>query len=260
MSFWSFIGLVGKKEFDELQSNISMLIEENRLLREDNKKLFELIIDENDKCVEKMAQQLLNEHDVINVSIQDTHVKMENLLEVMGNTHRAIEELKLLQNANYNETVIRITNYQQGLSDFITKIDKEINGICYVIQEALEENEKGIIENIQTTQEQILSNINSTLTEIKNKGADIKIVLEGMKEQDEKMARHILINKDILNDNASRLLRIVDKFTNIDKQTDSIEEIQNKVIVLVESVQNLWTIMKLVLVDSLVSDMDSLTK
>lgn len=83
--------------------------------------------------------------------------------------------------------------------------------------------------------------------------------LEEMREQDEKVVQHILKIKEILNDNASRLLNVADKFEDIDKRTESVEEIHSMVVTLAESVQNLWTIMKLVWVDSLISDIDSLT-
>ncbi len=83
--------------------------------------------------------------------------------------------------------------------------------------------------------------------------------LEEMREQDEKAVQHILKIKEILNDNASRLLNVADKFEDIDKRTESVEEIHSMVVTLAESVQNLWTIMKLVWVDSLISDIDSLT-
>lgn len=202
MSFWSFIGLVGKKEFSELQSNVSSLIEENRLLREDNKRLFQLITDVNDKCVEKMTQQLQNEQKVLTGSILDVRSDIEKLVETLGTTY---------------------------------------------------------VENIHSAQELCIANIKSILEKINNIDSSVMANLEEMREQDEKTVQHILKIKEILNDNAGRLLNVVDKFEDIDKQTEPVEEIHSTVVTLAESVQNLWMIMKLVWVDSLISDIDSLT-
>lgn len=208
MSFWSFIGLPGKKEFEELQINISSLIEENRLLREDNKRLFQLIKDENGKCIEEMKQQFQDEQKVI--------------------------------------------------SDSITKLDKDVNDICDEMQKQSGSDAKEIIENIHNTQELLATNINSLLEEMKNYDTSVLTNLGEVKGQNEKTVQHILMNKEILNDNASKLLNIVDKFEDIDKQVDSVEEIHSKIVTLAESVQNLWTITKLIWVDSLISDIDTL--
>lgn len=259
MSFWSFIGLVGKKEFSELQSNVSSLIEENRLLREDNKRLFQLITDVNDKCVEKMTQQLQNEQEVLTGSILDVRSDIEKLVETLGTTHRELEELISSYDRKYDDIVNSISNYQQRVFDSISKLDKEVKGICDEMQKLLGLNTGEIVENIHSAQELCIANIKSILEKINNIDSGVMANIEEMREQDEKTVQHILKIKEILNDNAGRLLNVVDKFEDIDKQTESVEEIHSTVVTLAESVQNLWMIMKLVWVDSLISDIDSLT-
>lgn len=259
MSFWSFIGLVGKKEFSELQSNVSSLIEENRLLREDNKRLFQLITDVNDKCVEKMTHQLQNEQEVLTGSILDVRSDIEKLVETLGTTHRELEELISSYDTKYDDIVNSISNYQQRVFDSISKLDKEVKGICDEMQKLLGLNTGEIVENIHSAQESCIANIKSILEKINNNDSSVMANLEEMREQDEKTVQHILKIKEILNDNAGRLLNVVDKFEDIDKQTESVEEIHSTVVTLAESVQNLWMIMKLVWVDSLISDIDSLT-
>ncbi len=259
MGFWSFIGLVGKKEFSELQSNVSSLIEENRLLREDNKNLFQLITDVNDKCVEKMTQQLQNEQEVLAGSILDVRSDIGKLAETLGTTHRELEELISSYDTKYDDIVNSISNYQQRVLDSISKLDKEVKGICDEMQKLLGVSTGEIIENIHGAQELCIENIKSILEKIKNNDSSVMANLEEMREQDEKAVQHILKIKEILNDNASRLLNVADKFEDIDKRTESVEEIHSMVVTLAESVQNLWTIMKLVWVDSLISDIDSLT-
>lgn len=259
MSFWSFIGLVGKKEFSELQSNVSSLIEENRLLREDNKRLFQLITDVNDKCVEKMTQQLHNEREVLTGSILDVRSDIEKLVETLGTTHRELEELISLYDTKYDDIVNSISNYQQRVYDSISKFDKEVKGICDEMQKLWGVNTGEIVENIHSAQELCIAYIKNILEKINNIDSSVMANLEEIREQDEKTVQHILKIKEILSDNAGRLLNVVDKFEDIDKQTESVEEIHSTVVTLAESVQNLWMIMKLVWVDSLISDIDSLT-
>lgn len=258
MSFWSFIGLAGKKEISELQANVSSLIEENRLLREDNNRLFQLITEGNDKCVEKMTQQLQNEQAVLNGSILDVRSDIGQVVEKIGITQRAFEEFKSSYDTKHEEIVNSITIYQQRVFDSISKLDNEVKSICDEMQKILGIYTGEIVDHIHSAQELCIVNIKSILENINKCDSHVMANLEEMREQDEKNIQHIYRIKEILDDNASMLLNAADKFENIDKQTESVEEIHSSVVSLAESVQNLWMIMKLVWVDSLLSDIDSL--
>lgn len=258
MSFWSFIGLVGKKEFSELQSNVSSLIEENRLLREDNKRLFQLITDANDKCVEKMTQQLQNEQAVLNGLILDVRSDIGQVVEKIEIAKSVLEEFKSSYDIKHEETVNNITIYQQRVFDSISKLDNEVKSICDEMQQILGRNTGEIVEHIHSAQEMCIANIKSILENINKCDSRVMTNLEEMREQNEKDIQHIHRIKEILDDNSNILLNAADKFENIDKQTESVEEIYRSVVSLSESVQNLWMIMKLVWVDSILSDIDSL--
>lgn len=258
MSFWSWIGLAGKKEINELQSNIFTLIEENRLLREDNKKLFELIVDEKDKCVVEMKKQLQYERDALMDSVQNINTEVSSLIEAMGCTCGDLEEIKTLQNTNCDEIVNRVTNSQQKLTDSIEKSEKVFKGICDEFQKISEEKKKDIVENIQTARSMCLTSMESLLAETRKNDADLLAPLGKIKEQNEELMHYIYSNKEVLSENTNRLMSIVEQVGNIDKHTGSLEEIQSNLAALAESVQYLWTIMKLVWVDSVLSDIDGL--
>lgn len=258
MSFWSFIGLAGNKEISELQANVSSLIEENRLLREDNYRLFQLITDGNDKCIEKMTQQLQNEQAVLNGSILDVRSDFGEIVENIGLIQRALEEFKSSYDTKHEEIVNGITIYQQRVFDSISKLDMEVKGICDEMQKILGINTREIVEQIHGSQEICIANIKSILENINKYDSRVIDNLKEMREQDEKNIQHIHRIREMLDDNASMLLNTADKFENIDKQTESVEEIHNSVVSLTDFTQNLWMIMKLVWVDSLLSDLDSL--
>lgn len=259
MSFWSFIGLVGKREFSELQSNVSTLIEENRLLREDNKRLFQLITDVNDKCVEKMTKQLHDEQEVLIGSILDVRSDIEILRGKFGETHVELQKIISAYDTRSDDIVNVISNSQQRVYASISRLDKEIEGICDEMQKLWGVNTGEIVASIHSSQELCISNIKNILERINGFDLNVMANLEEMKQQDERTVQNLLKLKETLNDNAGRLLNVVDKFEVIDEQTESVKEIHSTVVVLAESVQNLWMIMKLVWVDSLISDIDSLT-
>lgn len=260
MSFWSFIGLTGTKEIAELQSEVSSMIEENRLLRKDNKHLLHLISEKNAEYIEIMTQQHQNEQQLLTDSILNIHTEIKQINVNIGHILQGLEEIKLLQDKNQEEIANKIIYHHQTLYDLIIKIDQEIGDIYNRLEQDSDQNKKDMMNHIRIMQEQWKIDSNKLLSEIKNHDIDALLILKELKDKNKELENHILSNKDILKNQAVNLLNINEQYKYIDKKTNSIENIQNKLTILAESVHYLWMIMKLVWVDSVISDIDSLTK
>ncbi len=258
MGFWSWIGLAEKKEIAELQSSVRLLIEENQLLREDNKKLFEYISASKNKCVDEVLQQLRIERECISISLQVTNSEIGGLAETIDCIQGEINELKTLQNSNYDEIVKRLVDFQQNVIEIIEVLKKLIKFELDGFQKKSEENKNVIIESFRTHHEMYLSTVENMLAEMKKSDTELSNCLSRIKEQNDGIVQDVLTNKEILTNNSDQLANLAALSGSIDRKTDSIEEMQRKTGLLAESVQNLWAIMKAIWVDSVLSDIDSM--
>lgn len=232
MGFWSWIGLAEKKGITELKSSVDLLIEENQLLREENKKLFEYITDSKNKCVDDIMQQLRCEREAVYDSLKVTCSEIQGLTETIDCIQSKIDELKMLQNTSYDEIVKS--------------------------QKKFEDNKNVIAESFRIHQEMYLSSSENILEEMKKYDTELMNCLSRIQKQNDKIILDVLADKDLLSSNSVRLADIAKLSGNIDRKADSIEKIHSKVALLAESVQNLWTIMKAIWVDSVLSDIDSM--
>lgn len=221
MSFWSWIGLVEKKDVIELQSNINTLIEQNQQLREDNKKICECVGAVKDKCLEDITQQFNMEYNRINKMFQNTDTQINNLKEVIEQIQEKINEINELQNTNYRDELKYISDLHNNVDEMFSKLKNMIIEEGDKSKKILEEKNINIIDNIQKYQNMYVENTEKLLEEMRKD------------------------NTNIEND--------------LNEKNSSLIEMKNQMNILAESIQNLWTATKLIWVDSLLSDLDSIS-
>lgn len=235
------------------------MTEENRLLREDNKNLLQLVSEKNAECIEIMTQQHQNEQQIFADSILSIHTEIKQITQNITNMVLRLKENKLLQEKNHKEIVNKVTHHQQTLHDLIIKQNQEMNDICKSIEQHSIQNKKDMINHTDILQEQWQTDLNNLAANIKNYDTDVRSMLKDIINSNEELLKYVLDNKDILLDQGNQLLNMTQQYSHITKQTDSIEDIQNKIVDLAGTVHQLWMIMKLVWVDTVISDIDSLT-
>ena len=258
MSFWSWIGLADKKEIIELQLSINSLIEENRYLREDNAKLLNHIAEVKDKCLEEILQKLEAGKNSISESIQITNSGIENLAEYIKIVQKEVEELKYLQNSQYGGLIEKMVDFQQNAVNLNEKIRDQIRLEHDDIRGDLEEKEKIILQRLQANNDIYLANDERLSAEIRKYDAELRDILLVIKEQNDEEHQNVCSVNEVLNSNSIKMEKIEDASVYMKNKMDSITEIQSKVIMLADSVQNLWTLMKAIWVDSVLSDLDSI--
>lgn len=231
MGFWSWIGLAEKKDIRELQSSVNLLIEENRLLKEANKDLAELITDSGNGCVEKVLQQMEREKESVLHSLQGTYSVIKEIQDTASSIQNGICDLKSLQKTYYDETEKKSYVFQQKVIELQEGLKKEIDAEGTAFRKESEENKNAIVESIRSNQDMYLSAVESGLEEIKKYDTELMNCLDRIKTQNDGIARDVQTDKELL---------------------------QNKIELIADSMQQLWAIMKAIWVDSVLSDIDSL--
>lgn len=221
MSFWSWIGLVEKKDVIELQSNINTLIEQNQQLREDNKKICECVGAVKDKCLEEITQQFNMEYNRINKMFQNTDTQINNLKEVIEQIQERINEINEFQNTYYSDELKYISNLHNSTDEMFSKLQNMITDEGNRSKKILEEKNMNIIDSIQKYQNIYVENTEKLLEEMRKDNT--------------------YIEKDL------------------NEKNSSLIEMKNQMNVLGDSIQNLWTATKLIWADSVLSDLDSIS-
>ena len=217
MGFWSLIGLVEKKDIRELQSSVNLLIEENKLLKEANKDLAELITDSGNGCVENVLQQMERDTENMLHSLQGTYSVIKEIQDTVSSIQNEICDIKSLQKKFHDETEKKSDVFQQKVIELQEGLKKEIDVESTAFRKTSEENTNAIVESIRSNQEMYFSAVESGLEEIKKYDTELMNCLDRIKTQNDGIARDVQTDKELL---------------------------QNKVELIADSMQQLWSIMK----------------
>ena len=230
MSFWSWIGLADKKEISLLQSEMSFLREENKVLQEQNRRLFEYIEENGRKNRDIIVGEISNIREQNEKYRQLFQAGCNDIQDKIDGTEKSVLE-KLQTNSDVT------TKENNTVLDGIAGVSKLLDDIVGEISNIREQNEKyrqlfqagcnDIQDKIDGTEKSVLEKLqtNSDVTTKENSA-----VLDGIAA-------------------VSKLL---------DEKMDNMDTFREDLSSLAESVKYLWTIMKAVWVDSVLSDMDSL--
>lgn len=258
MSFWSWIGLADKKRVGELQLSINSLIEENQLLREDNTKLLNCFAEAKDNYLEEILQKIEASNSSISEAIQIINSGIKNITESIRIVQKEVGELKSLQSSQYEALIEKIISFQQNVINLNERIRNQIKLGYDNIKGDSEEKKKIILERLQANNDVTLDNSERLSAEIRKYDTELGDILRKINEQNEEVYENVCSINEVLNNNSIKIEKIEDVSINMKNKTDSITEIQSKLVALADSVQNLWTIMKAIWVDSVLSDLDSI--
>lgn len=258
MGFWSWIGLADKKRVSELQLSINSLIQENQLLREDNTKLLNYFAEAKDNYLEEILQKIEASNSSILESIQITNSGIKNITESIRIAQKEVGELKSLQNSQYGALIEKIVTFQQNVINLNERIRNQIKLGYDDIKGDSEEKKKIILERLQANNDVSLDNSERLSAEIRKYDTELGDILCKINEQNEEVYQNVCSINEVLNNNSIKIEKIEDVSINMKNKTDTITEIQSKLVALADSVQNLWTIMKVIWVDSVLSDLDSI--
>ena len=230
MSFWSWIGLADKKEISLLQSEMSFLREENKVLQEQNRRLFEYIEENGRKNRDIIVGEISNIREQNEKYRQLFQAGCNDIQDKIGGTEKSVLE-KLQTNSDVT------TKENNTVLDGIAGVSKLLDDIV------------GEISNIREQNEKYRQLFQAGCNDIQDKiGGTEKSVLEKLQT-----------NSDVTTKENSAVLDGIAAVSKLlDEKMDNMDTFREDLSSLAESVKYLWTIMKAVWVDSVLSDMDSL--
>lgn len=255
MSFWSRIGLAGKKEVSILQESIKALIAENKLLREDNTKLFGYIEEARKNCLEEMFIKMDFIQQNVSESIKKENSEIEKLSTFIENIKRGIDESQKYQT---QELIEKITSCQQTVDTLSRQMKDQIKLGCEDIKANSETQKQIFLERLQGIDDVNSEHSEKICSEINKNVKELEAILQNISVQQISVSQSIGAANEVLKEDKIKIARISDVAASIECKSNSVPEIENKVVALAESLQNLWTLMKAIWVDSILSDIDSL--
>lgn len=258
MSFWSLIGLPDKRIVSGLQEEIRLLRDENKLLQEKNRDLLEKIIDERHKNVidmftkgQESSEAYIHE---LNSSINELFEKVTGSI---SNVLMKISEINGLLNSLSNENMSLIKTLNNETKETTDKILAKVHEHCVDTNRECDVIKDKINEAVSLNSKNGCEYKNEMMENITNQFSDVIELVNSMQGYIIEENRKIAVCEDITTENGNYLKKLIANSEQIQNKTKELSSIREDVSILSESVQNLWTIMKAIWVDSVLSDLDN---
>lgn len=272
MSFWSLIGLADKKEILELKSEISSLKSENEKLREHNDNIIKELKDYNKDNFNNIINEITNNQvkneeyfsninekintlDEYEVKSQETITEVNNNLL---NSNKDIEKLNNLINTQMDKCFKLISEGYDGAKEVSKDIQEVVREGYSNMETNLNKVNKDIVSKIDSYSKDSITERKQMLDEIKKYSESVESILEDINKKIEDVSIYTLNNNESISENGTKINNLLSVTKDVSNKTKAIGDIQDKLSSVSESMNYLWTIMKAVWVDSILSDYDKL--
>lgn len=267
----------------KIEECIKLLGENKNLISEHNEKVLNAFKSECDNLCDKIDD--IKSEIITNVQVNSELNTKENtsILEGIVKYSSEIEKLvlecqKSLENSLNNILIngelikekgnqldrkiddsinIMVSNNDNGNKQYeklLQMFKSESDSLCCKLTEI----KNNAIEKLQENSEVNTKENTIVLNEITKCAGEIEMMLTECKKCMELSQDGILYNGQLMKANESQISNLLSITKDINENTDSMDEIQECLSSLSESVKYLWTIMKAVWVDSMLSDIESI--
>jgi uncharacterized protein YoxC len=254
MSFWSRLGLIDKESFLSFQSEIIELRKENQAIAEQNKKNMEEIISLRASGVEGTLRSEIElaKSDIVLLSKRITELcgviaKLESLIcdefDFSNNAIDAKIKQVLEELTDKNQSVVRVQ--EKVLRDAIERITQNVT----VIESKVEEYNE--INLYRSAQDRVF-----VIQEISQHSSSVKEILESIQRSLDKANTNDADNGLMIKASVEKLTALMEKTNRISEKSEEIDQVGSDIKVLSESLSNLWTIMKAIWIDSVLSEIN----
>lgn len=258
MSVWSWIGLADRREILALQSEISTLIEENKAFQEQNRRLFENLERTSKNNFDIIIREIQNNGKLTNNYIRTAKGCIEDAVSSAIASSEEHISLHKHTDAQILEC-IRINNENAHTMEARSEeICCKLKTECLDISEKNVAIRKEIVEELHKNSELRAKGDDAILCKIAEYAERIGQALSGLQEQMDKVQERILSSNLIIKESEKQIDKLVSISKKIEHSTNNLEEVQEQLLSLAESVKYLWTITKAIWVDSVLADIDSL--
>ena len=258
MSFWTLIGLADRKEILALQSEISILIEENKTLQEQQRRLFENLERANKNNFDVIISEIKENNKSTNDCIQTVKEALEDAVSSVI----ASEDEHITLHKHTDAHIQELNKINHENAHAIKELGKEMCSSfkieCSRISEKVFTIKKEIVEEIQKNAEISANSYSSISCQISECTEEIVRFLSRLHEQMDASNDRALSNSLFMNEGKTQIDSLISISKKIQARTDNLDEVQEQLLSLAESLKHLWTITKAIWVDSVLSDIDSI--
>lgn len=248
MSFWSKLGLMDRESFLVIQSEIAELREENIAISEQNRKYLEEIINLRTSELQESNKSEIGmlKNDIVSLNKQITNL-YELVIKFEGNVYDEFEVLNQKTDTACKQVLDDLMNRSKSVITMKEELFKDIGKIIRKIN---------AIENKIEKETQKCLDENLVIQEVSDQIVAVKECLSAVLEITQKTRKISIDNGVLMNTNVQRLTDLMEKTYKIAEKNTELDQISLDVKLLSESLRNLWTIMKFVWIDSVLTDID----
>lgn len=258
MSFWSWFGLVDRNEIARLDSIINSLKDENKLFHQQSHKLLEDLEQNQNVNKDSVISEISNNREQVKILVQNNNDCIEQLVTIVA----GLQEKSMLSQEDISEQIkecIEMLNTNNiVINEQSDKIQKVVKYECDRNREQIESEKVEVLEMIKSSSQILVQEKMNSLKEIRKYFDEINSLLNRVQEYMEMSCTYISEDNKLLKDSNRKMIELHSVSQRINEKTDNMEEIQEYLKVLSESVNHLWSITKAVWVDSILTDVDLL--
>lgn len=257
MGFWSWLGLPEKSDVMSLQSEINLLRKDNEEFYKHNLEMQkELGETYSQKCDTVINEILLNRKQ-LDLLFQNTNSCIEHLMTLLTENQKESKIVSGQMNEKIEECIKLLAENKNLISKHDEKaldaFKSESDSLCCEIIEL----KNNALEKLQENTDVNAKENAIVLNEITRCAGEIELMLAECQKCIEMSQDGILKNSQLLKGNENQMKNVLSIASDIKENTNNMDETQKSLSSLSESVKYLWTIMKTVWVDSMLSDIES---
>lgn len=255
MSFWSMIGLADKKEINRLQDSLDSLIEENKLLRKDNAKLYNYLSEVRENLFEEIAIKTDHMQDRLSSFADETNSQIHRLSTHIEKSQNEIDKTFRCQ---VQELFEEISKCQLSIETMSGKLEKQIMSCNDDIMTNSKSHKDMLLDRMLDLNNLSMENNKKIYAELSKHGIELDSSLQSLYDMQKSISSDICKVNEMLEEDEGEIKRISEIANSVESKTNSLPELEQQTRLLAESLHNLWTINKAIWVDSVLSDLQGI--
>lgn len=251
MSIWSRFGLMDKEDVFALKTEIALLRKENEVFREENSRLLENM----KMAYEAKLDMLMSETFYMKEQNEKRFSMNEKQFEELSSS---AFEISLQLNQKIDKCIGILEQSNQSANKLADEKGDVLKMECADIKKMTKEFRIQVAETAQQNTELLITEKNIAVNKGEKHMEGIETLLNHLQKQICELNQCALQNNQLVDESDKKVDKIVDLSEKTEEKVKGMDELQEDLFALAESVKNLWSIMKAVWVDSLLEDMNSL--
>lgn len=177
----------------------------------------------------------------------------EEQLAISSENRKLLEEIIHLEASHVEELISKdVDDYKNENHELAEQMKNQMAELKQQVLDA----EKSISNNIDEFGQKNIKKMEASVQDMIEQGAELTNILSGIQDNIKILSSNIKDNGILITSNSDKLNNLLEEMHGMIKTGSQIENICSEVSLLSESLRNLWTIMKAIWIDSVLTDID----